>query len=122
MKITRSSTIQSLVLAVTLGIGLGFTSPVSAQAHAYIVAYNAKELTDLGTLGGSDSAAFGINEAVRVVGWSNTAAGDRRAFTTGPNGLGMTDLGTLGGSFSSAYGIKRCLSSLAAARDKAQQT
>ena len=87
MKITRSSKIQSLVLAVALGIGLGFTSPVSAQSHAYIVAYNAKELTDLGTLGGSDSAAFGINEAGRVVGWSNTAAGTPHAFITGPNGM-----------------------------------
>ena len=52
MKITRSSKIQSLILAAALGIGLGFVSPVSAQQHAYIVDSNGKGLTDLGTLGG----------------------------------------------------------------------
>jgi hypothetical protein len=65
MRITRSSTIQSLILAAALGIGLGFVSPVSAQVQerAYIVDSNGKGLTDLGTLGGSFSQAFGINDA-----------------------------------------------------------
>ena len=56
MKITRSSTIQSLILAAALGIGLGFVSPVSAQhVRSYIVDSNGKGLTDLGTLGGGES-------------------------------------------------------------------
>ena len=96
MKITRSATIQSFILAAALGIGLGFVSPVSAQ-HAYIVDSNGKGLTDLGTLGGSYIEARGINDAGQVVGGSETAAGAYHAFITGPNGVGMTDLGTLGG-------------------------
>ena len=106
MKITHSSKIQSLIRAAALSIGLGFVSPASAQhAHAYIVDSNDKELTDLGTLGGGYSYAYGINDAGQVVGFSSTAAGAYHAFITGPNGVGMTALGTLGGDSSFAYGI-----------------
>jgi hypothetical protein len=68
MKINRSPTIQSLILASALTTGLGFVSPVSAQQHAYIVDSNGKGLTDLGTLGGDESIAHGINDAGQVVG------------------------------------------------------
>ena len=106
MKITRSPTIQSLILAAGLTIGLGFVSPVSAQVRSYIVDSNGKGLTDLGTLGGRASAAQGINDAGRVVGGSEyTVSGLSHAFITGPNGVGLTDLGDLGGGVSNAYGI-----------------
>jgi probable HAF family extracellular repeat protein len=62
-------------------------------------------MTDLGTLGGTRSSATGINDAGRVVGYSNTASGEGHAFITGLNGMGMTDLGTLGGLSSYAIGI-----------------
>jgi probable HAF family extracellular repeat protein len=105
MKITHSPKIQSLILAATLSIGLGFVSPVSAQEHAFIVDSIGKRVTDLGSLGGGDSFARGINDAGQVVGWSTTATGAQHAFITGPNGVGMTDLGTLGGGYSSASDI-----------------
>jgi len=56
------------------------------------------QLTDLGTLGGSSSAALGINSAGTIVGWADTASGSPHAF--GYSAGVMTDLGALevGGS------------------------
>ena len=62
------------------------------------------DLTDLGTLGGNDSYAWGINELGQVVGHSETADGHVHAFLW-EEGTGMTDLGTLGGDDSYARGI-----------------
>jgi len=65
----------------------------------------------LGTLGGTKSWAYGINDSGQVVGYSFTpnpyVFGDYviHAYLTGANGVGMTDLGTLGGTNSFAYGI-----------------
>jgi probable HAF family extracellular repeat protein len=41
---------------------------------------NAGEMVSLGTLGGSGSSAFKINDARQVVGWAHDSAGARRAF------------------------------------------
>jgi probable HAF family extracellular repeat protein len=60
-------------------------------------------MTDLGTLGGSYSYAYGINDSGQVVGYSRTAGGLDHAFMW--SGGTMTDLGTLGGTYSRAYGI-----------------
>jgi probable HAF family extracellular repeat protein len=63
---------------------------------------------DLGTLGGSTSAAFGINASGQVTG-SSRVTGDlqEHAFRSSPNGqpLLLTDLGTLGGNQSIGYAI-----------------
>lgn len=48
------------------------------------------DLTDLGTLGGAESAATAIDDAGRVVGWAMTASGARHAFRW-EDGV-MTDL------------------------------
>jgi len=62
-------------------------------------------MQDLGTLGGTSSFAWSINNAGQVVGWCNRAAApERRAFLWTP-GLGMRDLGTLGGTSSDARGV-----------------
>jgi probable HAF family extracellular repeat protein len=54
-------------------------------------------ITDLGTLGGDRSRAFGLNASGQVVGTSTDASGQGFAFLYTP-GSGMVNLGTLGGS------------------------
>ena len=60
-------------------------------------------LTDLGTLGGAASGAYGINASGEVVGRSTTAAGATHAFLY--SGGRMKDLGTLSGGNSYASGV-----------------
>jgi probable HAF family extracellular repeat protein len=60
---------------------------------------------NLGTLGGRNSRATGINEDGIIVGWSDTRSGDTHAFVY-QNGV-MKDIGTLGGKTSCASGINR---------------
>jgi probable HAF family extracellular repeat protein len=62
-------------------------------------------MQDLGTLGGDESAAYGVSaDGSVVVGWADNAAGQERAFRWTAAG-GMQDLGTLGGDLSWAYGV-----------------
>ena len=61
-------------------------------------------MTDLGTLGGTNSNAYGINDSGQVVGMPTPPATPlQHAFLY--SGSTMTDLGTLGGTISSATGI-----------------
>ena len=60
-------------------------------------------ITDLGTLGGTQSFAYGINNSGQVVGYSDTSSGNQHAFLY--SGGVMQDLGTLGGTSSGANGI-----------------
>ena len=66
--------------------------------------YNGGMATDLGTLGGSQSSAYGINDNGQVVGYADTSSGNAHAFLYS-NGT-MTDLGTLSSyTESAAYAI-----------------
>jgi len=89
---------------------------VSAALALAVPAAQAVEWTirDLGTLGGDNSAATGINELGQVVGWAQTTptiiwtgelVGFAQAFITAPNGGAMTGLGQLGETGSSASGV-----------------
>jgi len=61
-------------------------------------------LQDLGTLGGSNAAAYAVNAAGQVVGVSETSDGFAHAVLWTPNG-GMTDLNALGANSTRATGI-----------------
>ena len=98
---------------------VGNSRTASGDLHAFLwedVNANrqsdAGEMIDLGTLGGGNSFAIGMNGFGQVVGTSPTASGDFRAFLwqdldgNGQSDAGeMIDLGTLGGPTSSASGI-----------------
>jgi probable HAF family extracellular repeat protein len=61
-------------------------------------------ITDLGTLGGTRSEAYGLSVNGQVVGWSYpTGSTTERAFLYSDGA--MQDLGTLGGMRSEAYGV-----------------
>ena len=77
---------------------LGFALLGAAQAFAQFY-----QVTDLGTLGGPTSEAFGINSSGQVVGSADIGSGATHAFLY--SGGMMTDLGTLGGANSAAFGI-----------------
>lgn len=97
------------VLTAALGMSLSIVSPAFAFPFAsWIGASDGGGWNKLGTLGGNDTFATGINDSGQVVGESNSKIDSQvfHAFITGPNGVGMTDLGTLpGGSYSAAAGI-----------------
>ena len=91
-KLRRSGVaISAFLLLAACGLPVA-----NAQSYSYI---------PLGTLGGSQAGAYGINASGQVVGWSLTAGDASVDATLWSNGV-ITDLGTLGEDVSSmAFGI-----------------
>lgn len=103
-----------LVLVCLLALALLPFIPTphgTAQAPGYTV-------TDLGTLGGDASRAYGLDECGNVVGEAQAAAGAAAPFRPFLwNGTTMSDLGTLGGQSGRAQAINQSGTTTGAARD-----
>jgi probable HAF family extracellular repeat protein len=80
-----------------------FKSNARINVHAFLWS-KSTGIQDLGTLGGKDSLAFGINDAGQVVGRSTPTANNYHAFRWSSS-EGMRDLGLLGADNSVAFGI-----------------
>ena len=94
--IAKDATLASYDVMVTTSSGKG-----GIGTECFVIMAKA---TDLGTLGGQQSEAFGVNNYTQIVGYSNVASGAEHAFLW-TRGGGMQDLGTLGGTASHAYAI-----------------
>jgi len=76
-------------------------------------------MTNLGTMGGADSAAYGINDTGQIVGSSGILGGPvTHAFFRSTDGT-MTDLGVLAGYTSSAQAINNALQIVGASTSSA---
>ncbi|MBI1333230.1 MAG: PEP-CTERM sorting domain-containing protein [Armatimonadetes bacterium] len=91
----------------SLGVSVGDSyvrNATNTTTYTHAVVNNGGTLTDIGTLGGISSFAYGINDAGTVVGYSTTGSGSNHAYSY--SGGTMTDIGTLsGGTFSQANAI-----------------
>jgi probable HAF family extracellular repeat protein len=84
-------------------VGQKYDSPLQITSRAFM--YSNGVMTNLASLGGGNSAAYGINDAGVIVGQSDLTNGNHHAFSY-QNGI-ITDLGTLGGPNSSAIAINQ---------------
>ena len=89
-----------IVAAVAL---LASSAVQAAPLFRYVVTGVAS--TDLGTLGGNQSAAADINNAGTIVGWAEEASGVRRAFRYSGGAMSTLASSTLGTRPSEATGI-----------------
>ena len=104
--------IDNAIISLTAPGAANVAFAINASGHAalsYVTsagirpARYVQSVTDLGSFGGSEGAAYGINANGQLVGYSDNAAGNARAFLWANGSL--QDLGTLGGPFSVAFAI-----------------
>jgi probable HAF family extracellular repeat protein len=90
----KTHAVRSMLINA-LGVALAL-----ASGPAWAITYR---LTDLGTLGGSESQGVALNASGQATGFSTTAGGETHAFLW--DGTTMLDLGTLGGTDSRGVNI-----------------
>ena len=83
---------------------IGWSHTSGGESHAVLWENGESAPKDLGTLGGSKSFAYAINETGQIVGGSDITD-DSVYHAVRWQNEGMLDLGTLGGSESEAFGI-----------------
>ena len=82
----------------SIALALLCAASCSASAASY-------SMLDIGSLGGANVVATGLNNLGQVVGYATTTASQQHAFVTGHGGRGMVDMGALGGTTSAAWAI-----------------
>lgn len=98
-----TDTINGAVLEATNYDGSAFVGALSTDNGWNAVIYQNRKLTNIGTLGGLSSWAYGIsNNGSVVVGQADTTSASHAFIYSNGN---ITDLGTLGGSYSFANAI-----------------
>lgn len=111
--------LESFGGSIAAGLGLNASGTVVGHAHTEpccddvapyetrrAVRWTASNPADLGTLGGMNASAHGVNDQNVVVGTSALAGGGNDLATTWVNGV-ATQLPNLGGQASGAYAINR---------------
>lgn len=88
-----------------VGYIVGYVWTLGDEPREHAALWREGVLTDLGTLGGQYSTAWGVSELGVVVGQAERADGTSRGFVW-ENGT-MSELPTLGGNFGRAMGINR---------------
>ena len=96
--------LAALLVGMALLFGLGTRTAQTQTASPTQTTY---KVQDLGTLGGTDSVAWDINDSGQVVGKAATSSSSGHAFLydKDQNNGQMQDLGHLGGAYSYALGI-----------------
>jgi probable HAF family extracellular repeat protein len=87
-----------------VGGSIFFPDPPSAfSGTRHATLWRGARVTDLGTLGGTESSAAAIADSGQIVGWADTSSGAQHAASW--IGTKVTDLGTLGGTKSQALAV-----------------
>ncbi len=103
MKKSSKRYASKLCAAILCLLAVGAALSLSQfHSQAQSPSYN---ITDLGTLAGTNSAAYGINQCGQIVGGAPPDGTPRHPFLINISGNQVTDLGTLGGSSGTANAI-----------------